>query len=104
MEPEKAFCCTNRWKSAKPIRVGFGWFHPRESGISLEHSDPSPASRVHGLYEVKRTRLPGEPTAGIEFFRVVRAARFSVRGRTDLLQIDIETLKSSERLFLCAPE
>src|SRR5271166_6672152 len=103
MEPERAFCWTNRWNSPIPIRVGFGWFHPRARGISLEHSDPSPASRVHGLYEVKGTRLPGKPTAGIEFFYVVRAARFSVRGRTDLLKVDIETLKSSERLFLCTP-
>src|SRR5208283_4341798 len=33
-----------------------------------------------------------------------RAAKLSIHGRTDLLQIDIETMKSSERLLLCAPK
>ena len=65
----------------------------------------SPAFRVHGLYEVRRTRLPGKPTASIEFFRVIRAVRFlECRVEPTFVQIDIETLKSSERLLLCAPE
>src|SRR5208282_4068491 len=33
-----------------------------------------------------------------------RAAKLSIHGRTDLLQIDIETMKSSERLLLCPPK